>query len=244
MRENTAYLYGQLTRDPICYKNPSTQELLSGQITIKTARRTNATGELFVKGRLRIDFITIYSRNEKLIREQFMSLRQGDKETEWRATPNVTIMDADKTDSDLNENHKENIEQMSSDKISMAVDAEESMNNHLKEDNTEKEEIENLSPLKEDNVINNKQLNEKNDSISMEKNDKTQETMIDTNGSNNIEKIMEDTFHGETTVSSDKDHIIDNTPVQEDIRRQRGYLVLSNTCRKPQPTSVARRCIT
>ena len=78
MRENTAYLYGQLTRDPICYKNPSTQELLSGQITIKTARRTNATGELFVKGRLRIDFITIYSRNEKLIREQFMSLRQGD----------------------------------------------------------------------------------------------------------------------------------------------------------------------
>ena len=61
MRENTAYLYGQLTRDPICYKNPSTQELLSGQITIKTARRTNATGELFVKGRLRIDFITIYS---------------------------------------------------------------------------------------------------------------------------------------------------------------------------------------
>ena len=54
MRENTAYLYGQLTRDPICYKNPSTQELLSGQITIKTARRTNATGELFVKGRLRI----------------------------------------------------------------------------------------------------------------------------------------------------------------------------------------------
>lgn len=49
MRENTAYLYGQLTRDPICYKNPSTQELLSGQITIKTARRTNATGELFVK---------------------------------------------------------------------------------------------------------------------------------------------------------------------------------------------------
>ena len=44
MRENTAYLYGQLTRDPICYKNPSTQELLSGQITIKTARRTNATG--------------------------------------------------------------------------------------------------------------------------------------------------------------------------------------------------------
>ena len=58
MRENTAYLYGQLTRDPICYKNPSTQELLSGQITIKTARRTNATGELFVKGRLRIDFIT------------------------------------------------------------------------------------------------------------------------------------------------------------------------------------------
>lgn len=35
--------------------------------------------------------------------------------------------------------------------------------------------------------------------------------MIDTNGSNNIEKIMEDTFHGETTVSSDKDHIIDNT---------------------------------
>ena len=80
MRENTAYLYGQLTRDPICYKNPSTQELLSGQITIKTARRTNATGELFVKGRLRIDFITIYSRNEKLIREQFMSLRYGDWE--------------------------------------------------------------------------------------------------------------------------------------------------------------------
>ena len=78
MRENTAYLYGQLTRDPICYKNPSTQELLSGQITIKTARRTNATGELFVKGRLRIDFIIIYCRNEKLIREQFMSLRQGD----------------------------------------------------------------------------------------------------------------------------------------------------------------------
>lgn len=62
MRENTAYLYGQLTRDPICYKNPSTQELLSGQITIKTARRTNATGELFVKGRLRIDFITIYAQ--------------------------------------------------------------------------------------------------------------------------------------------------------------------------------------
>ena len=144
----------------------------------------------------------------------------NDKETEWRATPNVTIMDADKTDSDLNENHKENIEQMSSDKISMAVDAEESMNNHLKEDNTEKEEIENLSPLKEDNVINNKQLNEKNDSISMEKNDKTQETMIDTNGSNNIEKIMEDTFHGETTVSSDKDHIIDNTPVQEDKKTE------------------------
>lgn len=140
----------------------------------------------------------------------------NDKETEWRATPNVTIMDADKTDSDLNENHKENIEQMSSDKISMAVDAEESMNNHLKEDNTEKEEIENLSPLKEDNVTNNKQLNEKNDSISMKKNNKTQETMIETNGSNNIEKIMEDTFHGETTVSPDKDHIIDNTPVQED----------------------------
>ena len=34
----------------------------------------------------------------------------NDKETEWRATPSVTIMDADKTDSDLNENHKENIE--------------------------------------------------------------------------------------------------------------------------------------
>ena len=54
----------------------------------------------------------------------------------------------------------------------------------------------------------------------MEKNDKTQETMIDTNGSNNIEKIMEDTFHGETTVSSDKDHIIDNTPVQEDKKTE------------------------
>ena len=42
-------------------------------------------------------------------------------------------------------------------------------NNTEENNNTEKEEIENLSPLKEDNVINNKQLNEKNDSISMEK---------------------------------------------------------------------------
>lgn len=78
MRENTVYLYGQLTRDAICYKDPSTQELLSGQIIMKTMRRTYATGELLVKGRMRIDYPVVYSRNEKLIREQILPLKKGD----------------------------------------------------------------------------------------------------------------------------------------------------------------------
>ena len=38
-----------------------------------------------------------------------------------------------------------------------------------------------------------------------------------------VKDILENTFHGETTVSSDKDHIIDNTPVQEDGKEIEDY---------------------
>ena len=77
-RENTVILYGRVIQKPAIYVDSNTNQITSGQITLTTLRRSYATSELILKGAIRLDVPCVFSRNEKIIRNQMADIEQGD----------------------------------------------------------------------------------------------------------------------------------------------------------------------
>ena len=76
-KENTVYLYGYVSIQPKIRVNEK-NEFLSGRIVLTTIRRSYATQELILKGHIRWDAPSVFSRNPYIIKHQMLNVAKGD----------------------------------------------------------------------------------------------------------------------------------------------------------------------